>query len=101
MPVPAPPRVRANWWQISLLAIAIAFSALGLANAYITVATNDPHLYAPYVRHAFYWLGASQAAWIVLLVFGRKWWRWIAVAGLLFNCRALYDNYVHAQFVFS
>jgi hypothetical protein len=85
----------------TLSVLAVASALYGWGNTYVTVAANDPHLYAPYLTKAFVFLGLSQLFLIFVAACGDRVLRGMAICGFLANCMPLYHSVVRAPYVFA
>ena len=88
-----------NYWPLAALFAGVILLFLGAANALVTVATNDPRDYAPYLKRSFMFLALSFSLSIVALAAGRAWTRWAAIALLLATAYFLYANYIRVPYV--
>ena len=84
---------------VALCLLAVALAVYGWSNTYVSVSTDAPHAYRPYILKACLFLGLSQTILAVIAVKTRGWLRHIAVGAILFNCFPLFNNFIHASFV--
>ena len=83
------------------VAFAICASLYCWGNTYVTVATNDPHAYVPYLIRAFVSLGAAELVLISTAVLAKSLVRFFALALALANCMPIYHAVLRVPYVFS
>jgi len=84
---------------VALSLLAVGFAVYGWTNTYVTLSSDDPRAYAPFVLKAFLGLGVSQALLVALAVKGRGLLRHLALGAVMLNCFALFNVAVLASHV--
>jgi hypothetical protein len=84
---------------VTLALLAVGFAIYGWMNSYVTLSSDDPHAYAPFVLKALLGLGVSQAILIVLVLRGQGFVRHLALGAVLLNCFALFNSLIFASHV--
>jgi len=86
--------------QIVVLSLlALGFALYGWTSTYVTLSSDDPQAYAPFILKAFLSLGVSEAILIYMAIRGQGLVRHLALAAILLNCFALFNNTIHASYV--
>jgi len=86
--------------QVLVLSVlALGFALYGWASTYVTLSSDAPQAYVPYVLKAFLSLGVSEAILIFMAVRGKGLVRHLALGALLLNCFAIFNNTIHASYV--